>query len=78
MWLCQIAKNTYLSLLKKQKWSAPLEGDWPAPADLEERLGDKEDALKIHQVLHRLEELPGGLLAAGLWGAELCPDWRAV
>ena len=22
--------------------------------------------------------LPGGLLAAGLWGAELRPDWRAV
>mgnify|MGYP000148051600 CR=1 FL=1 len=56
VWLCQIAKNTYFSLLKKQKRSAPLEGDWPAPADLEERLGDKEDALKIHQVLHRLAE----------------------
>lgn len=36
VWLCQIAKNTYFSLLKKQKRSAPLEGDWPAPADLEE------------------------------------------
>ena len=29
VWLCQIAKNTYFSLLKKQKRSAPLEGDPP-------------------------------------------------
>ena len=56
VWLCQIAKNTTFSLLKKQKRSAPLEGDWPATTDLEERLGDKEQALQIHQVLHRLEE----------------------
>ena len=56
VWLCQIAKNTYFSLLKKQKRSAPLEGDWPDPADLDQRLGDKEDALKIHRVLHRLAE----------------------
>ena len=46
VWLCQIAKNTTFSLLKKQKRSAPLE----------ERLGDKEQALQIHQVLHRLED----------------------
>lgn len=56
VWLCQIAKNTTFSLLKKRKRSAPLEGDWPDPADLEQRLGDKEDALKIHRVLHRLAE----------------------
>ena len=39
VWLCQIAKNTYFSLLKKRKRSAPLEEDWPDPADLEQRLG---------------------------------------
>lgn len=31
VWLCQIAKNTYFSLLKKRKRSAPLEEDWPDP-----------------------------------------------
>lgn len=56
VWLCQIAKNTYFSLLKKRKRSLPIEGDWPDPAGLEERLMDKEDALGIHQALHRLEE----------------------
>ena len=56
VWLCQIAKNTYFSLLKKRKHTAPMEGDWPDPADLEERLGDKEEALQIHRVLHTLPE----------------------
>ena len=56
VWLCQIAKNTAFSLLKKQKRSAPLEGDWPAPADLEERLGDKDEALRIHRALHHLPD----------------------
>ena len=56
VWLCQIAKNTYFSLLKKRKHAAPMEGDWPDPADLEERLGDKEEALQIHRVLHTLPE----------------------
>jgi RNA polymerase sigma-70 factor (ECF subfamily) len=56
VWLCQIAKNTYFSLLKKRKHAAPMEGDWPDPADLEERLGDQEEALQIHRVLHTLPE----------------------
>ena len=56
VWLCQIAKNTYFSLLKKRKHTAPMEGDWPDPADLEERLGDQEEALQIHRVLHTLPE----------------------
>ena len=41
---------------KSKKRSAPLEGDWPAPADLEERLGDKDEALRIHRALHRLPD----------------------
>lgn len=53
---CARSPRTPTSPSQKQKRSAPLEGDWPDPADLEQRLGDKEDALKIHRVLHRLAE----------------------
>ena len=58
VWLCQIAKNTWFTLQKKRRrtQAPPPDEDWPDPADLEQRLGDKEDALKIHRVLHRLAE----------------------
>ena len=79
VWLCQIAKNTYFSLLKKQKRSAPLEGDWPAPADLEGAPGGQGGRPENPPGAPPAGgALPGGLLAAGLWGAELRPDWRAV
>ena len=57
VWLCQIAKNTYFTLLKKRKRTAPPPPeDWADPQDLEERLGDRDEALRIHQVLHTLPE----------------------
>lgn len=57
VWLCQIAKNTYFTLLEKRKRTAPPPGeDWPDDTDLEERFTDKETALRVHQVLHQLEE----------------------
>ena len=58
VWLCQIAKNTWFTLQKKRRrtQAPPPDEAWPDPADLEQRLGDKEDALKIHRVLHRLAE----------------------
>ncbi len=55
-WLCQIAKNTYYSMAEKRRRSGALPEDAPDAFDLEGRFADKEDALKIHQVLHRLEE----------------------
>ena len=56
VWLCQIAKNTYFTVCEKQgRAAASVE-----PADngptLEEGLLQKDTALRIHQVLHRLEE----------------------
>lgn len=43
--------------------------------DLETALIDREQAMAIHKVLHRLEEpLPGSLSAAPLRGAVLRPD----
>ena len=57
VWLCQIAKNTYFTLLKKRKrTSPPPPEDWADPQDLEQRLGDREEALQIHRVLHTLPD----------------------
>ena len=57
VWLCQIAKNTYYSLLEKRRRLAPApEESWPDPAALEERFADRETALAAHRELHALEE----------------------
>ncbi len=57
VWLCQIAKNTWLTLQeKRRRGSGPPEDHWPDPASLESRFTDKETALAIHRVLHQLEE----------------------
>ena len=55
-WLCQIAKNTYFSLLEKRRRTQALPEEAPDPFDMESRFGDKEQALAIHRVLHTLEE----------------------
>ena len=58
VWLCQIAKNSYLSYLKKQKKEVPLEEETVGAAqdDIESLLVDKELAFKIHQKLHDMKE----------------------
>ena len=59
VWLCQIAKNTYLSYLKKQKNVVALEEENDIGAtqdDIESLLVDKELAFKIHQKLHDMKE----------------------
>lgn len=58
VWLCQIAKNTYLSHCRKEKH---LDRDaetaqLPDGHDLEERLMDSASAFAIHRILHTLEE----------------------
>lgn len=53
VWLCQIAKHTYLSYLKKRKLHETEE----QPGDsLEEMMLCKESAFQIHQALHSLPE----------------------
>lgn len=53
VWLCQIAKHTYLSYLKKRKLHETEE----QPGDsLEEMMLRKESAFQIHQALHSLPE----------------------
>ena len=53
VWLCQIAKNTYLSYLKKHKEQ---EKEETLTSSLEEMMLDKESAFLIHQALHNLSE----------------------
>ena len=58
VWLCQIAKNTYISMYRKEKHLDPgadtslFSGD----GNIEENLCDQETAFAIHKVLHTLEE----------------------
>ncbi len=54
VWLCQIAKNTYLSMLQKGRTGEELLP--PSGESLEEKLLTKESAFEIHQILHALEE----------------------
>lgn len=53
VWLCQIAKNTYLSYIKKHREP---EREDSLTISLEESLMDKETAFQIHQILHTLSE----------------------
>ena len=56
-WLCAIAKNEYLKYLRKQK---KIDGSDNAEiadiSNLEEKLSDKDTALRIHKYLHILDE----------------------
>lgn len=57
VWLCQIAKNTYFSYLDKQKRFEL--NDIPEKATdngIDETLLNKEDAFRIHEALHYLDE----------------------
>lgn len=58
VWLCQIARNSYFSLLKKRKREIPLpEPDIPADsAAMEERLMDRDSALRLRDILDGLGE----------------------
>ena len=56
VWLCQIAKNTYYDYIRKHKNITELPADMPSESDFEIELLDKAEALKIHKLLHRLNE----------------------
>ena len=59
VWLCQIAKNTYYSYLKKEKKVTNIEDISEVSTDensIEEMLVDKELAFALHQKLHNLKE----------------------
>lgn len=58
VWLCQIAKNTYFSFAQKQKRICPeIDADYlDTSLNLEKAYLDKEDAKRLHILLHRLDE----------------------
>ena len=56
-WLCAIAKNEYLKYLRKQKKIDSFDNTEIADiSNLEEKLSDKDTALRIHKYLHILDE----------------------
>lgn len=58
VWLCQIAKNTWFSLCRRNRTADfPEEAELPdTAASMEERLTDRETVLAVHRILHDLEE----------------------
>lgn len=59
VWLCQIAKNTYFTLYKKQKryaLSSEFDTAIPALTDIENEYIDGETSKRLHQLLHELSE----------------------
>lgn len=53
-WLCTIAKNAYLSYVKKQSKRVPAEETEDVP--YEEELLDRENCREIYKAVHRLDE----------------------
>ena len=57
VWLCQIAKNTYLTFVKRQRRQADFpDEDIPSEENILQNILDKESAMQIHRLLHRLDE----------------------
>lgn len=56
VWLCQIAKNTYLTHVRKQKRRAAPPEDEPSHPGFEGELLDSDSAWQLHRLLHGLNE----------------------
>ncbi len=61
VWLCQIAKNSYYSYLKKNKRvlsidEAELQSAAAEDAHIDTKLGEREDACRIRRILHGMAE----------------------
>ncbi|WP_370294623.1 RNA polymerase sigma factor [Rossellomorea marisflavi] len=57
VWLCQIAKNTYFSHLTKQKRLVPEEAvESSGDAVMERLMENREEAMRVHKVLHSLQD----------------------
>ncbi len=55
-WLCAIAKNTYTDFIRKQSKTSELAEEIPSNVSFVKALEDEDSALRIHQILHKLEE----------------------
>lgn len=56
VWLCQIARNQYRSLLREQSRLGTMETERGEDSHIEDRFSDREDARKLHRLLHSLPE----------------------
>lgn len=57
VWLCQIAKNSYFTYLHKQERLQTEESLAKAnDIDIEKKLIDKAESLRIHKLLHELDD----------------------
>ena len=56
VWLCQIAKNTYFTHVRKQKRRAAPPEDEPSHPGFEGELLDSDSAWQLHRLLHDLNE----------------------
>lgn len=57
VWVCQIAKNTYYSFLKKNNRLTEYKDiDGRDETNIEQSLVDKETSIKIHEILHKIKE----------------------
>ena len=55
VWLCQIARNQYLTLCRERKKFTDAEPE-PGDSGIEEGVADREDARRLHILLHALPE----------------------
>lgn len=55
-WLCSIAKNLCMDLLRKQTKIQELDEEAADGTNIEQMIADTDSTLRIHQVLHNLEE----------------------
>lgn len=57
VWLCQIAKNTFYTASKRRKRQVEYQPEEiSSETSIEKTICDKEEAGRIHQLLHHLEE----------------------
>jgi len=70
VWLCQIAKNCYLSYLRKRKRIADIEAakEIVEEVDFIQFLSDKNDVMNIHQIIHNLDEPYKEIISLRIFG----------
>ena len=56
VWLCQITKNRYLTLCRKRKRLTDEKAPEPSGEGPEAELMEREDAKRLHRLLHELPE----------------------
>lgn len=56
VWLCSIARNTYFSLIRKEKYIQREQTDIAGASSPERLLLNREEAFAVHRILHGMAE----------------------